>query len=186
MAYKHAAMLSPAMMHEFMVPRYRRLHEFFHAKGVDCVLMDSDGHIGQIVPVFHGEAGVIDGITPVEIASDNDPGDYLDAFPNLVMEGGIDKRELRFDKPEAHAEVTRRYRQAWRSGRYIPSVDHGVPPDVPLRTFLYLVELGRGLADGNDPFTYRPPCRLEQELGPIETMFDPIVAILEAQGDGYH
>ena len=186
MAYKHAAMLSPAMMREFMVPRYRRLYEFFKSKGVRAVIMDSDGHIGQIVPVFHAEAGVIDGVSPVEIASDNDPGDYLEAFPKLLLDGGIDKRELRFEKPQARAEITRRYRQAWRYGRYIPTVDHGVPPDVPLRAVLYLVELGRGLAGGHGPFTFEPECRVERELGPVETMFDPIVAILEAQGGRYH
>lgn len=179
MCYKHAAMLSPAMMREFMLPRYRRLYRFFKDRGVDLVEMDTDGHNGQVIPVFHPDA--IDGTTPMEIAADNDPGRYLSEFPRLFVEGGIDKRELRFSKEQARVEIVRRFRQAWQYGRYIPHVDHGVPPDVPLRNFLYLVELSQGLANGEDPETYEPPGALEAELGPVEEMFDPLEAIRLAQ-----
>jgi len=58
-----------------------------------------------------------------------------------------------------------------------------VPPDVPLRTFLYLVELSRGLARGEDVDAYEPPGEMEAQLGPIEALFDPVAAIAEAQGD---
>ena len=43
MAYKGQAMISPAHMREFMLPRYKRLYEFLKSKGIDCVDMDSDG-----------------------------------------------------------------------------------------------------------------------------------------------
>jgi hypothetical protein len=62
-------------------------------------------------------------------------------------------------------------------------VDHGVPPDIPLRNFLYMVELLRGFADGADLDSYEPPGLLEGQLGPIEEMFDPKKAIAEAYGD---
>ncbi len=182
MAYKHAAMLSPDMIREFMLPRYQRLCAFFREQGVDCVLMDTDGHCGQVIETMF-PAG-LDGVSPCEIASHNDPGDYLERYPGLVLLGGIDKRELRFDKPQARAEIALRYRQAWRHGRYIPSVDHGVPPDVPLRNFLYLVELSRGLASGEDLETYEPPGELEEQLGPVEELFDPLAAIAAAYGRG--
>jgi len=175
MAYKTAAMLSPAMMREFMLGRYQRLYEFFKSHGVDVVLMDSDGHCGQILDVFYPTA--IDGMVPMEIAANNDPAVYLARHPGLVIEGGIDKRELRFDKARARREVATRYRAARTYGRYIPTVDHGVPPDIPLRTFLYVVELLKGFATGEDIDTYEPPCELEQQLGPIEEMFDPIKAV---------
>jgi len=181
MAYKTAAMLSPASMREFMLPRYRRLYAFFKEKGVDCVDMDSDGYNGQILGVMHPEG--IDAICPIEIAANNDPERYLSTYPKLFISGGIDKRELRFSKQQARAEVVRRYATARKHGRYIPSVDHGVPPDIPLRNFLYMVELLRGFADGADLDTYEPPCALEQQLGPIEEMFDPRHAIAEAYGE---
>ncbi len=178
MAYKGQSMISPAHMREFMLPRYLRLYEFFKEKGVELVTMDSDGYNGQIIPTMFPEA--IDGILPMEIAAGNDPEEYLRDYPGIFIQGGIDKRELRFDKAQARAEVTRRYRAARQYGGYIPTVDHGVPPDIPLRTFLYVVELLRGFADGEDLDTYEPPCELETQLGPIEEMFDPRKAIADA------
>jgi uroporphyrinogen-III decarboxylase len=180
MAYKTAAMLSPASMREFMLPRYQRLHQFFKERGVECVSMDSDGYNGQILEVFYPTG--IDGIVPMEIAANNDPEVFLAKHKGLFIEGGIDKRELRFGKEQARVEVVRRYRTARKYGGYIPTVDHGVPPDIPLRTFLYMVELLKGFANGEDLDTYEPPCDLEKQLGPIEEMFDPRSAIAAAYG----
>jgi uroporphyrinogen decarboxylase len=180
MAYKTQPMIGPPDMREFMLPRYKRLYEFFKERGVECVCMDSDGHNSQIIEVFHPEA--IDGIVPMEIAADNDPERYLQQYPDLFIQGGIDKRELRFDKPRARAEVVKRYRTARQHGGYIPTVDHGVPPDIPLRNFLYMVELIKGFAEGEDLDTYEPPCELEKQLGPIEEMFDSTKAIEAAYG----
>lgn len=179
MAYKTAAMISPSMMREFMLPRYRRLYNFFKEHGVEGVLMDTDGHVGQILEVFYPAA--IDGLLPLEIAAHNDPEVYLRKHPGLFLMGGIDKRELRFSREEVRAEVVRRYRAAREFGTYVPTVDHGVPPDIPLRNFLYMVELIKGFANGEDLETYEPPCLLEQQLGPIEEMFDPLRTIREAQ-----
>lgn len=177
MAYKTAAMLSPAMMREFMLPSYQRIYKFLKSKGVEVVLMDSDGHNGQILDVFYPSA--IDGIEPMEIAAFNDPAGYLARHKDIAIEGGIDKRELRFDKPRARQEVVKRCATARRFGRYIPGVDHGVPPDVSLRTFLYMVELLKGFALGEELDTYEPPCELEKRLGPIEEMFDPIKTLAD-------
>ncbi|MGQ9629162.1 MAG: uroporphyrinogen decarboxylase family protein [bacterium] len=179
MAYKTASMISPDHIREFILPRYQRLYEFFKGKGADCVAMDSDGHNGQILEVMHPTG--IDGILPMEIAANNDPEVYLKKYPRLFIQGGIDKRELRFSRERLRAEVARRYKVAREYGGYIPTVDHGVPPDIPLRNFLYMVELMKGFANWEDIDTYEPPCILEKQLGPIEEMFDPIRAIEIAQ-----
>ncbi|MBI2192246.1 MAG: hypothetical protein HYU36_09700 [Planctomycetes bacterium] len=181
MAYKTAAMLSPGMMRSFMLPRYLQLYRFFRDRGVEAVLMDTDGHVGQILDVFY--PGGIDGTAPVEIAAQNDPEAYLRRHRGLFLAGGIDKRELRFSREQLRAEVARRYRTAREYPGYIPTVDHGVPPDVPLRNFLYLAELLKGFADGEDLDTYEPPCELEKQLGPIEEMFDARKAILSVRGE---
>lgn len=178
MAYKGQSMISPAHMREFMLPRYKQLYNFLKGKGVDVVDMDSDGYNGQILEAMYPEA--IDAISPIEIAAGNDPEVILRENPGIYITGGIDKRELRFDKAQARVEVARRYKTAREYGGYVPSVDHGVPPDIPVRTFLYMVELLRGFADGADLDTYEPPCELEQQLGPIEEMFDPHKAIAAA------
>lgn len=180
MAFKTQAMISPDDMRAFMLPRYRRLYEFFKDRGVECVWMDSDGHVGQILEALYPAA--IDGIWPMEIAAGNDPERYLRLYPRLFSMGGIDKRELRFGKERVRAEVVRRYRVARRYGGYIPMVDHGVPPDVPLRSFLCMVELIKGFANGEPLDTYEPPGQLEAQLGEIQEMFDPAKAIRDSYG----
>ncbi len=181
MAYKTAAMISPAHMREFMLPRYERLYRFFKDKHVTCVEMDTDGHNGQIIPVFYPRA--IDGISPMEIAANNDPERYLSQYPGLFIMGGIDKRELRFSRAQVRAEVVKRFRTALRHGTYIPTVDHGVPPDIPLGNFLYMVELIKGLGARKSFDTYEPPCELETHLAPIQELFDPLKAINQARHD---
>jgi hypothetical protein len=57
-----------------------------------------------------------------------------------------------------------------------------VPPDIPLRNFLYMAELMQGFARGEDLDTYEPPRLLERKLGPIQEMFDPLKAV-PADGD---
>jgi uroporphyrinogen decarboxylase len=187
MAYKGMCMISPTMMREFMLPRYQRLYTFFKERGVTVVEMDSDGHNKDIIEVMY-KGGGIDGIQPMEIAAGNDPEEYLRDYPGLYMSGGIDKRELRFDYARARAEVVKRYRLARQYGRYIPTVDHGVPPDVPVRTFLYMCGLLRGFADGEDLDTFEPSLDFEDKLGPIEELFDPHAAIAAAyasdEGEG--
>jgi len=180
MAYKTASMISPAHIRAFMLPLYKKLHTFFREHGVDCLTMDSDGHNSQILEVMYPEG--LTGISPVEIAANNDPAVYLAKYPKLHLYGGIDKRELRFDKDRTRAEIAKRFRTAWEYGGYIPSVDHATPPDVPLRNFLYMVELAKGFARGENIDTYEPPCELEQQLGPIEEMFDHRKAIAGAYG----
>lgn len=181
MAYKTAAMLSPAMMRKFMLPRYRRLYGFLKERGVSAVVMDTDGHCGQVLDVFYPEA--LDGIAPLEIAANNDPETYLRRHPGLFIMGGIDKRELRTTSEALRAEVVRRYRTARELPGYVPTVDHGVPPDVPLRNFLTLVELIQGFAVGENLETYAPPGRLAAELGPLEALFDADEAIQSAYGE---
>jgi len=50
-------------------------------------------------------------------------------------------------------------------GGYIPQVDHGVPPDIPIRNFLYMAELIKAIAEGRDPDTANIDC-YRDVLGP--------------------
>lgn len=177
MAYKTASMISPDQMQEFMLPHYKKLYTFFKDKGVECFSMDSDGYNGQLLEVFYPDG--IEAIWPMEIAANNDPEDYLREYPELFILGGIDKRELRFSREQLRAEIIKRFKTARKYGRFIPTIDHGIPPDIPLRNYLYMVELNKGLINGED-FDYEPPCVLEKELGEIEEMFDPVKATEEA------
>ncbi len=180
MAFKKQAMMSPPLIEEFLLPRYIRLYEFFKERGVEAVVMDSDGYNNQILDAMYPQA--LDGIQPIEIAAGNDPEEILTRYPGIFIHGGVDKRELAKSRERLRAEVATRYRSAWEHGGFIPHCDHGVPPDIPLRNFLYYVELARGLANGEDLDRYEPPCELEEQLGPIEEMFDARSAIARAYG----
>jgi len=175
MAYKTASMISPAMVREFMWPRYRKLVRFLREKGVSLLVMDCDGHIGELIPLWL-EVG-IDTVSPVEIAANNDPVAYRKQYgKRLGMFGGIDKRELRFDKARVKREVMSKVPWLVEQGRYIPGVDHGVPPDIPVRNFLYMCELIKEIACGGDLSRWEPDCAYEKQLGPIEQMWTPDMA----------
>ncbi len=181
MAYKKQAMMSPPLMREFLLPRYRELYTFFKERGLKSLVMDSDGYNNQILDVLYPEA--LDGIEPIEIAAGNDPEEMLRKYPGLFIHGGVDKRELAKSRERLRAEVAQRYWTAREFGTFIPHTDHGVPPDIPLRNFLYYTELAHGFCNGEDLDRYEPPCELEKQLGPIEEMFDHRSAIARAYGE---
>jgi len=183
MAYKTASMISPAHVKEFLWPRYRRLVRFFRERGVTVLIMDCDGYNGELIPLWL-DVGITC-ISPVEIAANNDPVAYREKYgKRLLMMGGIDKRELRFDKDRVRREVLSKVPWLIEQGGYIPSVDHGVPPDIPVRNFLYLCELIKEIACGGNPDLWEPPGELEAQLGPIEQMWTPDLALPPEQEEG--
>ena len=169
MAYKHASMISPAMFKEFMLPRYKRIIRELKSCGLPVFLVDSDGHISELLP-FWIEAGA-DGCWPIEIAADNDPVEYRRRFGNSIsMWGGIDKREIR-TKDRVYREIMKKATWLIEQGGYLPMLDHGVPPDVPLRGFLYMCELIKAIVEERKPPEPREPLPIEQRLGPIERLW---------------
>ena len=165
MAYKHASMISPQMVRELMFPGYRRLLDFLRAAGVRSVIMDCDGHIGQLLPLWI-ETG-FHGTWPCEIAALNDPVAYRKEYgKTIALLGTIDKRELRFGFEQVKAEVMGKVPFLMEQGGYVPGVDHGVPPDVPVRNYLYLCELLKALAEGKDVEKVSID-RYQDVLGPI-------------------
>jgi uroporphyrinogen decarboxylase len=57
----------------------------------------------------------------------------------LRLWGGVDKRELTRDKAAIDAHL-RSLLPLVEDGGFIPTVDHLVPPDVPLENFNYYME----------------------------------------------
>ncbi|HIE44553.1 MAG TPA: hypothetical protein EYP78_07165 [Candidatus Omnitrophica bacterium] len=166
MAYKTASMISPRMVRELMVPGYRRLMDFLRSQNVQTVIMDCDGHISELIPIWI-ELG-IDGTWPVEIAANNDPVTYRKKFGrDIALLGTIDKRELRFDFARVKKEVMSKVPWLIEQGGYIPGVDHCIPPDIPIRNFLYMAELIKTIAEGRDVDKVNIDC-YNDILGPIK------------------
>jgi len=66
----------------------------------------------------------------------------------IALYGGIDKRSLAADKKYVRKEVYRKIpRMIELGGSYVPTVDHTVPPDVPLEIFFYYIQLKRKFAE---------------------------------------
>jgi hypothetical protein len=70
MAFKSFSMISPAMMREFLLPAYCCWGGIICSYGVPLYVMDSDGYIGQLIPIWM-EAG-INVCDLIEVAAGND------------------------------------------------------------------------------------------------------------------
>jgi hypothetical protein len=135
MAYRTASLISPAMFREFMLPRYKRLADFVRSFGIDIIFVDTDGNVGELIPLFL-EAGV-NGMYPFEMNSGMDVAELRKKYgKELLMYGGIDKRALAEGKEAIDRELERCIPVALEGG-YIPTVDHSLPPDISYANFQY-------------------------------------------------
>jgi uroporphyrinogen decarboxylase len=175
MAYKEHAMISPRMFKKFMLPRYTRWVDFFRECGVPIIIVDCDGYVGELIPLWL-EAG-INATYPIEIAAGNDPLGIRKKYGNtLAFIGCIDKREIR-SKERTYEEVMKKIPQLLEQGGCVPGIDHAVPPDVPLRSYLYMCELIKAIAEGRAIPEPNAPLEIEEKLGPIERMWSPEMSL---------
>jgi len=129
MAYKAHSMISPAMVRRFLVPAYDRWVPEIRASGCELIFMDSDGHVGELIPIWI-EAG-INCCGPVEVAAGNDIVAYRRAFgKQMAYLGGVDKRAMARGGEVMEEEVLRVVPPLLEEGGVIPGCDHGVPPDI--------------------------------------------------------
>jgi len=134
MAYKAHAMISPAMTREFCKPSYVRWGSQAKAAGVPLLAMDSDGYVGELIPIWI-ESG-ISACDPVEVAAHNDICEYRRLFGRkMAYRGGVDKRAMAKGGRTIRDEL-RRIEPVVRDGGYIPGCDHGVPSDVSWPSFV--------------------------------------------------
>jgi uroporphyrinogen decarboxylase len=121
-------MISPAMARRFLVPCWRQWCRQARAAGVPVIDMDSDGYVGELIPLWI-EAG-INVCDPLEVAAGNDINAYRGAFGrSIAFRQGVDKRAIAKGGQVIRRELER-LAPVVRSGGYIPGCDHGVPPDI--------------------------------------------------------
>ena len=129
MAYKMHSMISPAMTRHFLGPSYQRWVPQLKAGGCPLVCVDSDGHVGELIPLWI-EYG-IHCTVPLEVAAGNDLVEYRQRWGRqMAFMGGLDKRALALGGAAMEAEVMRVVPPLLREGGFIPACDHGVPPDI--------------------------------------------------------
>jgi len=146
-AYKAGPLISPRIFKEFFMPRYEEIIKFLRKHGVKIVELDSDGNTEVLIPMFI-ESG-IDAHWPLEAAAEMDSAKIRrEHGEELALYGGIDKRALSVDKKTLEREVYSKIPPMMElGGGYIPTVDHTIPPDIPLANFLYYLRLKKRIAE---------------------------------------
>ncbi len=143
MAYKTGPMVSPAMVREFMLPHYIELADYFRAHGVKHFIIDSDGDIRELLPIFK-EAGVT-AVLPMENNAGCDPVKVRVDHTETAMIGGIDKQKIAIGGTTLEEELKYKIEGMSNTGGYIPSFDHSVHPDVSLETYKKYLDVRREL-----------------------------------------
>lgn len=139
MAYKCFSMISPAMVRQFLLPTYKRWGQIIRDAKVPFFGIDSDGFIGELIPIWI-EAGA-NQCDPVEVAAGNDIVAFRKQFGrSIAYGGGIDKRAIAAGGKTIEKEI-QRVTPVIESGGYIPGCDHGVPADVSWPNFLHYTKL---------------------------------------------
>jgi len=143
MAYKAHSMISPAMARRFLQPAYLAWRELLSSYKVPIYDMDSDGYVGELIPIWI-ESG-FNCCDPIEVAAGNDIVAYRRQFGRrMAYRGGIDKRALAAGGQAMRDEVLRVVPPLFEEGGYLPGCDHGVPPDISWPNF---IEFTRMLAE---------------------------------------
>lgn len=136
MAYKNGPLVSPSFFSRFMLPGYRKLTKFLKENGVDTILVDCDGDISLLIPLFL--EGGVNGVYPLEVQAWMDAPTLRRQYgKRLILIGNIDKMAIAKGKAAIEKEVESKIPYLKEQGGYIPSLDHLVPPNVSYQDYMY-------------------------------------------------
>ena len=127
-------MVSPSIVREFMMPYYKRIIDFLNARGVEIILLDTDGDCNALIPLYL-EVGVT-GMYPFEAHCGMDIVKVRQQYPELQIMGGIPKAEIARGRRAIDAAL-KPAEEVLKTGGYIPFGDHLIPPDVSWEDFVY-------------------------------------------------
>jgi len=145
MAYKTASLISPAHVRELMVPNYRKITDLLHEAAVDTVMLDSDGNVEELIPLWL-EVG-INYVYPMECAAGMNVVRLRKQYGrDLIMGGGVDKRILAAGDRRAIDVMIDEKRDLMLEGGYVPGCDHAIPPDIPWEAFVHYRRRLAGIA----------------------------------------
>jgi len=146
-AFKDRPFVGPGIFTEFLAPRYRRFTDFVRRHGVEFVSLDSDGNFDVLIPQLIAVG--VNVIWPVEVAAGMDaPALRRKYGHDLVLWGGIDKREIAKGPAAIEREVLRQVPRLIEDGGYVPHLDGSWPGSIPYDCFLYYMELKAAVAEG--------------------------------------
>ena len=155
--YNHGSLIAPEQIRSFLFPYYKELIEDVRSRNNRLALSDknclykqpkpydliihvaTDGDCRPIIPIYK-EIGM-NYMSPMEVASGCDVVEIRKQHPDIRIKGGMDKRILADSKEAIKREVDRIMPFMKRQGGYLPTCDHGVPPEVPFDNYVYFREL---------------------------------------------
>jgi hypothetical protein len=146
LAYKAGPLLSPRQFRRFFLPHYQRVIAHLRRRGVETFMVDSDGNIDAITPLWL-EAG-INMLGPYEVAAGMDVVTVGRTYKDLALVGGIDKREIAHGRKAIEAEVLRRVPPLLERGGYFPTLDHSTIPELALDDYRYYREFLQKVCEG--------------------------------------
>jgi len=137
-AFKNGPLISPDMFEKFILPRYKKVMDFAHSKGIFLTWYDSDGDLRQLIP-YYLRVG-INCFSPCEVAAGMSCPELRKKFgKELKMLGGIDKREITKGKTAIDNELERNKKLIYEGG-YIPGIDHSISSDISFENYRYYIE----------------------------------------------
>jgi hypothetical protein len=148
MCTKNGPLIGPQTFRQFLLPRYRRLTAALRAAGVEVIMVDSDGDPRLLIPLWL-EGGVTC-IFPWETQMGLDIIEVRRQYPTLQMIGGINKYSLAQGREAIDRELGK-VPFMLEQGRYLPAVDHFVPPDVSWDNYRYFAQRLRELIERYPP-----------------------------------
>lgn len=139
MAWKGGSMISPQMFREFMMPHYKRVTGLLRSRGVDIIMVDSDGDINELIPLWI-ESGV-SGMWPLEAQAGMNAVEVRKRHgKGCILWGNIDKKAMAKGKEAIKEEIDSKVPFLISQGGYLPGPDHFIPPDVSLESFKFYLE----------------------------------------------
>jgi len=142
MCYNGGPLMSPQAFRRFLLPHYKRISAFLRQRGVELILLDCDGKIDELIPLWL--EGGVNILFPMEVGTwGADPLAYRKQYgKQLRMMGGVSKLTLAAGK-EPIARAVRHLAPLVDEGGYIPFCDHRVPPTVPFENYWFYLQQAR-------------------------------------------
>lgn len=140
-------LFSPAIYRRVFDKHYRRMIAAYKARGVPLALVDSDGNVDKLVPLWLDSG--FDIIFPLEVGAWQASAiDYRQRYGRrLRVFGGVDKHVI----PQGAAAIAthlRALKPLVEEGGFLPIPDHRIPPDCSLEQFRTYVRVFKDVFNG--------------------------------------
>ncbi|MBN1553152.1 MAG: hypothetical protein JXA11_00280 [Phycisphaerae bacterium] len=145
---KSGPLLSPEVYRKHFDGYYRKIIHAYRKAGINFMLLDSDGRIDALLPLWLDSG--IDILFPMEVGTwKADPVRLRrEHGKRLRMMGGINKHVIPKGEAAVRAELERLV-PVVEEGGYIPLPDHRIPPDCSLDQFKEYIRIFRDVFNIN-------------------------------------